>query len=699
MSNGMNPGAMGLPGKIADYRPTRYIGRSRLATVYLAHDERMGRTVALKVLVSSVTGQGAFRTRFLRESEAAATVGHPNIVPIYEVGDTGQNLFIAMQYVQGGDAGSLLRTAGPLPPAGTWNIVAQVASALDAAHARGLVHGDVKPSNMLLDSGGGPGAAAPGAGQVYLSDFGIGLSLPPDAPPPTGQELGAPSYDYTAPEQAAGHPADGRADVYSLACAAYELLCAAPPFGRDQGMTARYAHMYARPPTATALRPDLPSDVDIVLATAMAKDPAGRYSRCGEFADALRTALRLATGSAQSSLPLLVGPDGMNRPPGPDGARAAGAQPAPGANGARPAPDHFVSPSPHLPAQPQAAAAGGPYRPYPGADGPFPGDDERYPGPGQTYRAPGGVYIGPPGPPSAPTQPTPTQQFPAPGSPPGGAPTEQYPAPGRSAGGDQAAETVQWPHEQRQPPNSGPEGVFLEHAGWYRQPGQSSQGQEGWHGERGGRYAGGPGSAPGHRPPREGKRLVLAATAVTLAIAVILVGVLLSRGPGGHPASAVQPSPSASSSPAPRSASGQATVINNLLSSSANARQSLPGAVTGVLKCRNVHIAISQMQGVVNQRNSEVSQASALSVSALANGATVKSDLVAALRSSLMADQDYLSWAQQESSACQPGARTGGYQAALSADSQAAAAKHVFIGVWNQVARTYGLPQQSASSF
>lgn len=683
MSNGMNPGATGFPGKIADYRPTRYIGRSRLATVYLAQDERMGRTVALKVLVSSVTGQRAFRTRFLRESEAAATLGHPNIVPIYEVGDTGQNLFIAMQYVQGGDAGSLLRSAGPLPPAGTWNIIAQVASALDAAHARGLVHGDVKPSNMLLDSGGGPGAAGPGAGQVYLSDFGIGLRLPPDASPAGGQELGAPGYDYTAPEQAAGQQADGRADLYSLACAAYELLCAAPPFGRDQGMTARYAHMYARPPTATALRPDLPSDVDIVLATAMAKDPAGRYSRCSEFADALRAALRLTAGPGQSSMPLLVGPDGRDRTGGPDGTQPAGPQPVPGANGARLAPDRGVSPSPHLPAptEPQASAAGGPYGPYPGAGDPFPGDDERYPGPGQTYRAPGGIYIGPPGPPSAPTQ-----------------PTEQYPATGRSARGGQTAQTAQWPSEQGQPPDRGPEGVFLEHAGWYRQPGQSDQGQEGWHGGRGGRYAGGPGPARGNRTSREGKKLVLAATAVTFASAVILLGVLLSRSPGGHPASAVQPSPSASS-PGPTSASGQATVINNLLSSSANARKSLPGAVTGVLKCRNVHIAVSQMQGVVNQRNNEVSQASALSVSALANGATVKSDLVAALRSSLAADQDYLSWAQQESSSCRPGAQTSVYQAALSADSQAAAAKHVFIGVWNRVAMIYGLPQQSASSF
>jgi tRNA A-37 threonylcarbamoyl transferase component Bud32 len=744
MSDGMNTGATGLPGKIADYRPSRYIGGSRLATVYLAQDERMGRTVALKVFAPSMTGEGAFRTRFLRESEAAVTVGHPNILPVYEVGDTGQNLFTAMRFAQGGDAGSLLRSAGPLPPAGALNIIAHVASALDAAHAHGLVHGDVKPSNMLLDSGDGLGAAGPGAGQVFLSDFGIGLSLPPSGAAPAGQDLEAPSYDYTAPEQAAGQPADGRADLYSLACAGYELLCGAPPFGRDQGMTARYAHIYARPPTATAMRPDLPSDVDIVLATALAKAPADRYSRCGEFAEALRAALRLSAGPARAAPATQGGPalpsgpataaaatqGGPARPSPPAtaalgqvspaastagrperGAQPArpfvptlvgadvvypmagsnGSQPAPGTNGTQPAQQRLPSTgrsSPRnrpVPPQPQANAAGGPFGPYPGPDDPFPGDDERYPGPGQPYAAPGGVYIGPPGPARGPGQ--------------------QYQAPGPPAGSaDQYAQTEQFPSEQRQQPYSEPEESFFDRAGWFREPQQADQdqGQQGWYGGPGEQYGGGPGLPPGPRRRSGGKRLVLAATAATVAIIVILVAVLLSRQPGGHPSSLLPSrpgSPSVSPPPAPTSASGQATAINKVLSSSATARKSLPGAVSDVLQCSNLSNAISQIQGVVDQRNNEVTTASALSVSALTNGATVKSGLVAALRSSLTADQDYLSWAQQESSSCQPNAQTSAYQAAVSADSQAAAAKQTFVGVWNPVARTYGLPTQSATSF
>jgi hypothetical protein len=191
---------------------------------------------------------------------------------------------------------------------------------------------------------------------------------------------------------------------------------------------------------------------------------------------------------------------------------------------------------------------------------------------------------------------------------------------------------------------------------------------------------------------------VSAATAVTVVVVGVVVGILVSGGSSAPPAPAPQPSRSVPPSSSAAAAS-QAAAINSLLSSSASARQSLPGAVSNVLHCTKVAGAVGQIQVVVSQRNTEDSQASALSVSALANGATVKSDLLTALRSSLAADSDYLTWARHQSSKCKPGAQTSVYQAALGADSQAATAKKTFVGVWNPVAATYGLPQESATSF
>ena len=140
-------------GRIGDYRLDHLIGRGGMAAVYLAQDERSDRTVALKVLTPELARDDAFRTRFLRESRAAAAVANPHILPVYDVGEAGGSLYLAMRYVRGGDVRSLLNRLGPLPVAWAWNIVAQVASALDAAHAAGLVHRDVKPANLLLDAG------------------------------------------------------------------------------------------------------------------------------------------------------------------------------------------------------------------------------------------------------------------------------------------------------------------------------------------------------------------------------------------------------------------------------------------------------------------------------------------------------------------------------------------------------------------
>ncbi len=290
-----------MSGQIAHYRLGGYIGRGAMAVVYLAQDQRTGSNVALKVVAPELASDAAFRARFLRESRMAAAVSHPHIIPVYEADEAGGNLYVAMRYVQGGDARSLLNRHGPLPADWAWNIIAGVASALDAAHAHSLIHGDVRPANMLLDtSGPANGAAQPtaggGPGHVYLSDFGMSRSSPSGEVIAAGQ---VEPLDYAAPEQIEKHDLDGRSDLYSLACAGFELLCGTPPFGQDQGLTLMYAQLYAPPPSAAARRPDLPAAVDSVLAMALAKNPADRFPTCGQFAQALHAALGAAPGETR----------------------------------------------------------------------------------------------------------------------------------------------------------------------------------------------------------------------------------------------------------------------------------------------------------------------------------------------------------------------------------------------------------------
>ena len=218
---------------------------------------------------------------------AAAAVDDPHIIPVYKAGEADGVLFIAMRYVAGGDVLSLLHRDGPLPPARVTAIISAMASALDAAHAAGLVHRDVKPANMLLD-------VRPGhRDHVYLSDFGLSKgSSAASGLTGTGQFLG--TLDYTSPEQLEGRPVDGRTDQYALACTAYELLTGRPPFRRDQGLAAAFAQLSAPPPPATAMRPGLPRAIDYVFTQALAKAPADRFDTCGHFAEALRAALGLA---------------------------------------------------------------------------------------------------------------------------------------------------------------------------------------------------------------------------------------------------------------------------------------------------------------------------------------------------------------------------------------------------------------------
>jgi serine/threonine-protein kinase len=283
---GRIPASVPIGSQIAGYRLEDQICAGGMAVVFKAADERLGRKVALKVLSPELATDGEFRERFIRESRAAAAVDDPHLIPVYEAGQADGVLFIAMRYVVGGDVQALVRRDGPLSPARMAAIVSPVASALDAAHAAGLVHRDVKPANMLLDVRQGR------PGHVYLADFGISRHiLSAAALTKTGSFLG--TADYCAPEQIKGLPVDGRADQYALACTVFELLTGHTPFRRDEAAAVIWAHMTEPPPPLTALKAGLPPRVDGVLAKALAKRPELRYATCREFAETLRVALGL----------------------------------------------------------------------------------------------------------------------------------------------------------------------------------------------------------------------------------------------------------------------------------------------------------------------------------------------------------------------------------------------------------------------
>jgi serine/threonine protein kinase len=276
--------------RVAQYRLEERVGAGGMAVVFRAWDERLRRWVALKILAPALEADEVFRRRFLREARAAA-IDDPHIIPVFEAGEAAGALFIAMRYVPSGDVRSLVRRTGRLSWGRVTAIVSSVASALDTAHAAGLVHRDVKPANILVD-------VRPGrADHAYLSDFGLSKGSPWwSGPSGQGQFMG--TLGYAAPEQLAGKPVDGRADQYSLACSAYELLAGSPPFPRDDPGAVIWAHMSEPPPPLTSRRPELPPAVDGVLARALAKEPAGRYDSCRDFASALCSALDLAPSGA-----------------------------------------------------------------------------------------------------------------------------------------------------------------------------------------------------------------------------------------------------------------------------------------------------------------------------------------------------------------------------------------------------------------
>ena len=283
----------------AGYTIVRKLGSGGMGEVYLAQHPRLPRRDALKVLPAAVSADREYRQRFNREADIAATLWHPHIVGVHDRGDFEGQLWISMDYVDGTDAGRLLRERHPngMGKAEVVDIVTAVAEALDYAHERGLLHRDVKPANILLSH------PESGDQRILLADFGI-ARWANDISGLTETNMTVGTVSYAAPEQLMGGQLDGRADQYALAATAFHLLTGAPPFVNSNPAVVISQHLSASPPAIGAQRPEL-SALDPVLAKALAKDPNDRFERCADFARALAHRLEEAPAAAPPKRTLL----------------------------------------------------------------------------------------------------------------------------------------------------------------------------------------------------------------------------------------------------------------------------------------------------------------------------------------------------------------------------------------------------------
>lgn len=281
--------------EIAGYRIIAEIGRGGMGVVYRAEHLHLQRTVALKLLPSSLAGDDAFRRRFVREARAAAALVHPNIVTVYDAGEADGALYIAMEYVEGGDLAQLIERGSPAVER-VIAILEQVGDALDAAHAQGVVHRDVKPANILI-----------GPQRCYLGDFGLTKRLDSGSNlTSVGQLVG--TIDYVAPEQIEGGPLDARTDVYALGCVLYHCLAGTAPYQMESDVQVLFAHLKREPPPLSDKRPDLPRRLDEVIGRAMAKDKDDRPATCAELMRAARAAVGLAAAESAGT------PSGITAP-------------------------------------------------------------------------------------------------------------------------------------------------------------------------------------------------------------------------------------------------------------------------------------------------------------------------------------------------------------------------------------------------
>ncbi|MBF6467813.1 protein kinase [Nocardia beijingensis] len=397
--------------RFGGYQLERLLGKGGMGQVWLAYDMVAARRVALKLLPAELAAAGGSRKRFEREAEAVAQLRDPHVPRIHRFGEIDGRLYIDMQFVEGTDLARKLLAEGPMPPAEAVGVVGHVAAALDVAHRAGLVHRDVKPSNIVVHP----------SGFTYLIDFGIAHGLGQTAVTTTGMAIG--TLAYMAPERFTGK-ADGRADVYSLACVLYECLTGSRLYGDTDPAQQMHAHLTAPPPRAGSVCAAVPAALDVVIARGLAKEPGERFATAGEFAAAARVAIgatapdpRIVPPSAVADRPAtkpLTGvasavrysdPAARENPPpqadgavGEDGSQPASSDPAPRRT---PAPTKVLpnpGPTPTLvatrldwpSAAPQPDSAQGVYGPQPGSAGhgyagPQPPPGTAYPIPGQPY--------------------------------------------------------------------------------------------------------------------------------------------------------------------------------------------------------------------------------------------------------------------------------------------------------------------------
>ncbi|MGP4016291.1 serine/threonine-protein kinase [Saccharopolyspora sp. 5N708] len=279
------------------YRVEGLIARGGMGEILRAYDTRHDRVVALKLLAQHLAADDEFRDRFKREAHAAGRLREPHVIPIHAYGEIDGRLYLDMRLVEGSDVGTLLAASGPMRPADAVAVLEQVAQALDAAHEEGLVHRDVKPSNILVSH----------SGFAYLVDFGIAASLRATATlTSTGYAVG--TLAYMAPERFDDGPIDHRVDVYSLACVLYQCLTGAKPFAGDTAASLINAHLNHPPPVPSAVRGDIPREFDQIVARGMAKAPGDRFASAGELARAARQALTSVTAVPAQFAPVPTEP-------------------------------------------------------------------------------------------------------------------------------------------------------------------------------------------------------------------------------------------------------------------------------------------------------------------------------------------------------------------------------------------------------